>query len=460
VTGIVALAVLLPVGIMLGDHARERAIAEARRMAAVAIAALTATSDPALLEAAIAAGTGVRADRVAVHGLGTGPIGVARASAGQIEETEAEGRVVPVADGVSYLVRFELPGAAASADGGSAVVEVFVPAAELADGVTAARWTLVAIGLLLLTLSVLAGDRLAARSARAARDLAAGARSFGDGAFDIRVDHTGPRELAEAGLAFNSMAAKVSKRRAAERELIADLSHRLRTPLTALRLEAERDRSTGAAGYRLTDAVEAMEREVDHLINTARQPYEESPEAEPDHCDAGEVVRERMAFWTAVAEDQSRPFRVYGAERPAPVPLPASELAAALDALLGNVFRYTPQGTAFEVALSRRDGYVAVRVDDAGPGIPSRDRAIRRGTSGRGSTGLGLDIVRRAAVAARGGVDIDRSGLGGTSVVMLLADADPAPTAARQLRGFVGRLKREPDERRWGRRAKAARAHS
>ena len=142
------------------------------------------------------------------------------------------------------------------------------------------------------------------------------------------------------------------------------------------------------------------------------------------------------------------------------MPLPASELAAALDALLGNVFRYTPQGTAFEVAVSRRSGYVALRVDDAGPGIASRDRALRRGTSGRGSTGLGLDIVRKAAVAARGGVDIDRAGLGGTSVVMLLADAEPDPRRRPgSCCGFVGRLKREPDERRWGRRARAARAH-
>jgi signal transduction histidine kinase len=255
------------------------------------------------------------------------------------------------------------------------------------------------------------------------------------------------------------MATMVSKRRAAERELMADLSHRLRTPMTALRLEAERVRALGAGGYRLAEAVEAMEREVDHLINIARRPYEESTEVEPDHCDAAEVVRERMAFWAAVADDQSRPHRISGLDRAAPVPLPASELAAALDALLGNVFRYTPQGTAFEVAVGRRSGYVALRVDDAGPGIASRDFALRRGTSGRGSTGLGLDIVRKAAVAARGGVDIDRSGLGGTSVVMLLADADPSPAPARQLLGFVGRLKREPDERRWGRRARAARAH-
>ena len=261
---------------------------------------------------------------------------------------------------------------------------------------------------------------------------------------------TGPRELAEAGAAFNAMADRVAKLLAAERELIADLSHRLRTPLTALRLEAERVRA-GGSPHRLGLAVEAMEREVDTLIQTARQPGE-VPSPEADTCDAGEVVRTRMRFWSAVAEDQSRPFKVSGADRRAPVPVRRSDLSAALDALLGNVFRYTPQGTPFEVAVNRRNSYVVIRVDDAGPGIADPDQALRRGASERGSTGLGLDIVRQVAVAGHGTVDIDRAALGGASVVVLLVDAEPPAEPNRQWLGFVGRLSREPGERRWGRR--------
>jgi K+-sensing histidine kinase KdpD len=159
-----------------------------------------------------------------------------------------------------------------------------------------------------------------------------------------------------------------------------------------------------------------------------------------------------MKFWSAVAADQGRWCQAVGVDKPSPVPLARAELAAALDALLGNVCRYTPQGTPFEVAVSRRDGYVAIRVEDGGPGIADPDRALRRGASGEGSTGLGLDIVRRVSIAAHGAVNIDRGRLGCASVVMLLADAEAPPKQASRF-GLVGRLARErdPSRRRWRR---------
>ena len=166
-------------------------------------------------------------------------------------------------------------------------------------------------------------------------------------------------------------------------------------------------------------------------------------------CDVSEVVRDRMVFWAALAGDQNRPHRVIGAQLRIPVRVPRAELAAALDAVIGNVFRYTPQGTAFEVAVSRRDGYVAIRIDDAGPGIADPDRALRRGASDQGSTGLGLDIARRVALQANGSVSIDRARLGGASVVMLLADAEATPGRSTAS-AWSGRLAREAREQRAG----------
>src|SRR5690606_8663247 len=129
----------------------------------------------------------------------------------------------------AHLRGVPLPGLPAGA-----VVEVFVPDAELTQGVASRRW-LLAGGVTVLLLSLLlAGDRLMAGVGRAARGVAAGARAFGGGENEVRVTPAGPREIAEAGTAFNSMVERVSRQRAAERELIADLSHRLRTPLTEI----------------------------------------------------------------------------------------------------------------------------------------------------------------------------------------------------------------------------------
>jgi signal transduction histidine kinase len=323
-------------------------------------------------------------------------------------------------------------------------------------------WVLTGVAGALALGSTALGVRFAGRVRASARSVERAAAAVGSGDLAARVPLAGPRELAQLGNAFNQMAERLAATSTAERELVADLSHRLRTPLTGLRLDADAldsdDTSMGALSpaeldrrrtlRRIRQAIKTLEGEVDVLITTTRKAAE--PPARPGVCDASEVVRERMRFWSALAEDQGRPNRVLGAHVRIRVPVPRADLAAALDAVLGNVFRYTPQGTAFEVAVSRRDGYVAVRVDDAGPGIPDPIRAVRRGESDRGSTGLGLDIARRAATAASGSVSIDRARMGGASVVMLFADADAEPRQASRF-GLVGRLAREPRTPRWPR---------
>ncbi|GAA0512340.1 two-component sensor histidine kinase [Paractinoplanes deccanensis] len=340
----------------------------------------------------------------------------------------------------------------------TSVVEVFVPDAELKAGTARDWWVLLGIALVLVVGAVIVVDRLARGAVSSARNLVHAALAVGGGDLGVRITPSGPRELAEAGYAFNRMADRLVTSRTNERELVADLSHRLRTPLTALRLDAEAldpddtqiidlsadevDRRRGIR--RIRQAIVTLEGEVNQLINTTRQAVAAQVAAapEPGVCDVSEVVRERMTFWSALADDQNRSYRVVGAQMRIPVPVARAELAAALDAILGNVFRYTPQGTAFEVGISRRDGWVAVRVDDAGPGIPDPEKAMQRGQSNQGSTGLGLDIARRAAQAAGGSVNLDRAAMGGASVVMLLADADATPKQVNRF-GLVGRLARE-----------------
>ena len=103
---------------------------------------------------------------------------------------------------------------------------------------------------------------------------------------------------------------------------------------------------------------------------------------------------------------------------PLPVRVPAADLAAAVDALLGNVFAHTPDGTSVDVAVRPRAGGGAeVVVADTGPGMPAT--AVERGHSGGGSTGLGLDIARRTAEGSGGGLRM-ASSPSGTAVTLEL----------------------------------------
>ncbi len=133
-------------------------------------------------------------------------------------------------------------------------------------------------------------------------------------------------------------------------------------------------------------------------------------------ADAGEVVRERVAFWAALADDQDRPVHLTVAPGAHLVGVAAADLAAAVDALLENALSHTPEGTPVHVRLGARGGGGAVaEVEDEGPGM-APDAAVRRGESGRGSTGLGLDIARRTADASGGGLTIVRGAAGGALV--------------------------------------------
>jgi signal transduction histidine kinase len=318
-----------------------------------------------------------------------------------------------------------------------AVVEVYVPEAEVSNGVGTAWAVLAAVGVALILGSVAVADRLGVRMVQPAQRLVEGAHELGEGKLGARVPEEGPKELRLAAEAFNSMADQVVQLLANERELAADLSHRLRTPLTVLRLNAASLGDTPVA-EQTRAAVAKLEGEVDTIIRTAREAKPQTTAVGPGAgCDAAEVVRQRMEFWSALAEDEGRKWRLAGVDRPVRVPVARADLAASLDALLGNVFRHTPEGTAFTVTLHQGSGTVGMLIADAGPGISDPETALRRGASGSGSTGLGLDIARQLAESSGGAMRIDASSLGGARVQLWFRtdQRDPTPRATRRLVG-------------------------
>ncbi|MFE9394571.1 sensor histidine kinase [Streptomyces flavidovirens] len=453
VTVMVVVAFAVPLGLVIKEMARDRAFSNAERWAATIGPTLSITTDRDSLDRAVQT-TEVGIDgRMAVHVPASGEpgsvpleIGKRRAAQQDLETTRRIGRasISEVTGGFALLQ----PTAVAS--GKIAVVEVFVPEDDVSNGVATAWLVLAGVGIALIVGSVAVADRLGVRMVQPAQRLAGAAHDLGEGRLGVRVPEEGPTELRSAAVAFNSMADQVVQLLANERELAADLSHRLRTPLTVLRLNAA-SLGEGPAAEQTRAAVEQLEREVDTIIRTARDQRTHAqgaggPGAGPGAgCDVSEVVRERMDFWSALAEDEGRKVRLAGVERPVRIPVARPELAAALDALLGNVFRHTPVGTAFSVDVHNGDDAVIVLVSDAGPGISDPKAALVRGNSGGrdGSTGLGLDIVRRVAESTGGDVRIGRSVLGGTEVrIWIGLGLDGRRAAGDQIGHRLGRRKR------------------
>jgi len=262
----------------------------------------------------------------------------------------------------------------------------------------------------LLLLALLVADRLARSLTRPVTDLASTARRLGGGDLSARTTPAGPREVRDVGLAVNQLAGRIGELLAAEREGAADLAHRLRTPLTALRLDVEA--LPPGERNRVLDDVDALSRGIDEVIAEARRPVREGLGADSD---ATAVVADRVRFWSVLAEEEGRPVTVDLADGPLPVRVAAADLAAAVDALLGNVFAHTPEGTGFGVTVRARDtGGASVVVADTGPGMPDASGALVRGHSGGGSTGLGLDIAQRTAQASGGTVELSSSPAGTT----------------------------------------------
>jgi signal transduction histidine kinase len=331
-----------------------------------------------------------------------------------------------VAGGEQVLV------AVAGLPGGTAVISTFVPGSVLRHGVSRAWLLLGCVGLLLLVLSVAVADQLARSVVRPIKALALASDRLAAGDLSARATVAGPPEVRRAGAGLNRLAARISELLAHERETVADLSHRLRTPLTALRIDAESLRDSAEMERLLAD-VSAVERTVSGIIREARRP---SGDGSRPSCDAAAVIAERAAFWWPLAEDQDRWMTVELAPGPVPVQVSRDDLAACADILLENVFAHTPEGAALAVRLSPRAGGGAwLVVTDDGPGFGDAD-PTRRGLSRGGSTGLGLDIARRIAEASGGTLVVGRSAAGGGAVTLGLGSpADPPETGRRHGRG-------------------------
>lgn len=294
------------------------------------------------------------------------------------------------------------------------VVRAAVLGADMNRGVARAWLLLSGLGLILVVVAALATDRMGRSLVRPVTALSDAAGALAEGDLDSRVVPAGPPEVAEVGEAFNLLASRLETLLREERESVADLSHRLRTPLTALRLQAEtlgnRDDSEG-----LLADIDRVEGAVDRMIRDLRRPSADGP-AEPQVADLGAVVRHRSTFWKVLADEQDRPVEVATLGGVLHVPLSPDELGTVIDTLMENVFAHTDSGSGYRIGTRPGSGQTAVlTIEDSGPGF-DEEALVERGRSGGGSTGLGLDIVRKAAEKTGGTFNVSKSRDGGGRV--------------------------------------------
>jgi signal transduction histidine kinase len=313
---------------------------------------------------------------------------------------------------------------------GTAVIRTFISQGQVNHGVLRAWLLLGGVALGLIALSVIVSAQLARSLVRPLGALARASEQLAAGDLSARAPFEGAPEIRKVSLGLNRLAVRIGEALAHERETVADLSHRLRTPLTALRIDAESLRDEEEM-TRVIAGVDDVSRTVNEIIREARRPTEPGGEA---GCDVVSVAAERTAFWRPLAEDQYRRMTVDVPDGHLRVLVPSHDMAACLDILLENVFAHTPEGTALSVRVSgRARGGAWLVVSDDGPGFAHPDPA-RRGQSSGGSTGLGLDIAQRIAEASGGTLTLGRSPSGGAAVTVGLG---PAARPERQPRRHV-----------------------
>jgi signal transduction histidine kinase len=258
------------------------------------------------------------------------------------------------------------------------------------------------------------------------------ARKIADGDLAVRAKTGyGPPELRRMAATFNMMAGRLEALVHGHRAMLADASHQLRTPLTALRLRLDllAADSGPAAAAELAGAQEEiarLSRLVDGLLATARA---EAVTEQLEQIDVLDTVNERVAAWQPVADGNGVKLVAETPSLPVPrVALGAGHLEQVLDNLIDNAIEAAGDGGgAVRVSVARSETGTMLIVADDGPGMTphERSRAFLRYTTGsQNGTGLGLAIVHRLVTANGGTIRLADTPGGGLTVELDLPSPD------------------------------------
>ena len=317
-----------------------------------------------------------------------------------------------------------------------AVLFVTAPAGPVKSRIARNWLKLLLFGIGALLLAGVLGAVLASSLTGPLAGIEAAVIAIGAGDLARRAPPTrGPTELATLADSVNDMADRLEELLLVQRAFVADASHQLRTPLTALRLRLENlelepepgDEATPDLTAAIAEA-DRLSRVVDGLLALARAEGTR-PVREP--VDVRAVVRERAEAWRPLAEERGitllEPPATTGSSLSAAEALACpGHLKQVLDNLLANALDATPPGGTVQLRVHRVGHDVELHVIDTGRGMSAAERARAfdrfwrpEGAESEG-TGLGLAIVDQLMRASGGAVELLEAESGGTAAVVRL----------------------------------------
>jgi signal transduction histidine kinase len=315
-------------------------------------------------------------------------------------------------------------------------------------------WQFLVAGAVAAAIALLLARFLARGMTQPLRDMAQAASRMSRGDYGQRVEVKSRDEVGRLAEAFNTMTGEMEGLERLRRELVANVSHELKTPISALRARLENlldgvEEPDAAVLAVMLQQSERLSRLVDQLLDLSRLESGDVP------LDLEPVELAPLVERVVGEVEASRPGRTIQVRSEIPEDLPPvaadrERVHQVLFNLLDNAFRFTPAGGKVTVAAVRENGSCEVRVEDTGPGIPPEhlglvfERFYRVDPSrsrGDGGTGIGLAIARSVVEAHGGRIWAESAdGKGATFRFLLpLADRIPAPTDASSQAPVSGR---------------------
>lgn len=318
-------------------------------------------------------------------------------------------------EGAQYYVAMRLPLDAVAAKRLDRVILVVTFPVTVVTRAIHGNWRNLAIyGLVMLAAALGLGILLSTSLTRPLRRIGRAVEALGTGQLRVRapVDE-GPEELRRLAESINAMSSRLVDALEAQRSFVADASHQLRTPLTALQLQLENLQSSGDvitpdAFEPALSEVSRLRRLVESLLELARN---ESREPLLVPVDLSLLAQSRVAFWRPLAEERGLTL-----EAPSSAPLHVLAIDGVIeqvvDNLLSNAFDATEPGGRISVE-TRVVGVVGeLHVIDSGVGLSETERrqALRRFWRGRDNhaegSGLGLAIADQLVRLSGGTIEL------------------------------------------------------